>query len=88
MEDYLYTNYYCMNKADKMYQLMLGCNTEANIADEVKDLFIAKEEYLNSSFNYIKKEYGSINNFLKEICGLDKEKITKLTNKYTIKGAT
>ena len=86
MEDYLYSNYYCMNKANKMYELMLGCSDESKLADEVKDLFIAKEEYLNSSFNYIKKEYGSVDNFLKEICGMNKEKLQKLRNKYTTGG--
>ena len=83
MEDYLYTNYYCINKANKMYKLMLACNSENELADEVKDLFIAKEEYLNSSFNYINNEYGSIDNFLKEICGINEKKRVILKEKYT-----
>lgn len=82
MEDYLYSNYDCLNKANKMYQLMLGCCDEESIADDIKDLFIAKEEYLNSSFNYIKKEYGSIDAFLEEICGLDHLKRELLKKKY------
>lgn len=44
--------------------------------------FEANKEYLDASFDEIDKVYGSMDNFLKECCSLDAEKIKFLKQKY------
>ena len=46
------------------------------------DYFEARKEYLDISFDEIDKEFGSLDNFLKENCSLDEEKIKFLKQKY------
>ena len=45
-------------------------------------LFTADKTLLDTSFMEIDKLYGSIDNFYKEICSLDDNKITTLKEKY------
>ena len=46
------------------------------------DHFSAKKEYLEASFNYINKEYGSFENFLKENCSVNNNLLKEFRNKY------
>lgn len=82
MEDYLFTNNYYLEKANKMFDLMYEITNDYEKSNIVKNLFLAKKEYLDSAFNYIYSEYGNVDNFLYEICNLDKNKIEKLKNMY------
>lgn len=82
MEDYLFTNNYYLEKANKMFDLMYKITNDYEKSNIVKDLFLAKKEYLDSAFNYIHSEYGSIDNFLIEVCNLNKNKIKKLRKVY------
>ena len=54
------------------------------VQEILADYFSAKEEYLNASFEYIDKTYGSFNEFLKKCCSLDDSKIAALRDKYLI----
>ena len=49
---------------------------------EFLEYFTAKEMYLDAALTYIEETYGSIANFLKEICSLDDIKINKLRKLY------
>ena len=82
MEDYLLTNNYCIEKSNKMFDLMYEITKDYEKSNVVKNLFLAKKEYLDSAFEYIGLEYGSVYNFLYEVCNLDKEKIEKLKQMY------
>ena len=42
----------------------------------------AKKEYLDAAFDEINRMFGTIDNFYKEHCSLDEEKITAIRNKY------
>ena len=42
----------------------------------------AKKEYLDAAFTEIDKVYGSIDNFFTECCSLDKDKISKIREKF------
>ena len=47
-----------------------------------KDLFIAKEEYLNSAFEAIDENYGSFDGFLEQVCGVDADKKARIRANY------
>lgn len=54
--------------------------------EESKAIFLehykAKKEYLDESFKKIDENFGSMDNFLKECCSLNDEKIVKIKEKY------
>ena len=56
------------------------------LSEEQKKAFLeyfeARREYLDTSFEEINKVFGSMDNFLKENCSLNDEKIIKLKGKY------
>ena len=54
------------------------------VQEILADYFSAKKEYLNASFEYIEKTYGSFNEFLYKCCSLDDKKISALKSKYLI----
>ena len=58
----------------------------ATLPEEVRKAFIehfsAREQYLDAAFDEINKIYGSIDNFLKECCELDADKLARLRSKY------
>ena len=82
IDDYLFTNNYFISKREKLYELALEHTNDKIFANDINDLFLAKKEYIMSSFNYINSEYGGIENFLLEICGINDDKLRILKNKY------
>ena len=54
------------------------------IQEILADYFSAKKEYLEASFEYIDKTYGSFNEFLKKVCSLDENKLIELKEKYLL----
>ena len=52
------------------------------IQEILADYFSAKKEYLEASFDYIDKTYGSFNGFLYKCCSLDDVKLRLLKSKY------
>lgn len=52
------------------------------VQEILADYFSAKPEYLQAAFDYIKEQYGSIEDFLKKCCSLDEAKIAAFRNKY------
>ena len=49
---------------------------------EFMEYFKAKTEFLDKAFDVISEEYGSIDNFYEEICGLDKTKRITFIKKF------
>ena len=60
----------------------------ASLPDEVRIAFIehfsARAIYLDASYDEINKIYGSMDEFLKQCCSLDADKLSKLRNKYLL----
>ena len=80
MSDYLATNYYRKSDNEKMIHSMVQyMHVDEGVA---KDLSSAKKEYLDETFNAIKLQYGSVENFLKGPLGLDDEKVNILKKKF------
>jgi len=82
MADYLMTNEVAEGRARMMYELVMEYEGDLEKAQHTYDEYVAKEEYLNGAFDYIYETYGSIDNFLKEICGVDEAKRELLKKKY------
>ena len=78
-DDYLLTNNNIKIPFNYRIKAMFVNKTKR---DKMYSYFRLKKEYLDSTFSYINKEYGSIDVFFKECCSLDENKINSLKNKY------
>ena len=65
MEDYLLTN--CVNtaKSEKYYQMVLSAGKTETEAEAIRDIFLAKEEYLDAAFSAIDAQYENADAFLR-----------------------
>ena len=66
MEDYLLTNRVNAAKAEKYYQMILASGKSETQAETIRDIFLAKEEYLNAAFSAIDAQYENTDTFLLE----------------------
>ena len=64
MEDYLLTNRVNAAKAEKYYQMILASGKSETQAETIRDIFLAKEEYLNAAFSAIDAQYENTEAFL------------------------
>lgn len=78
-EDYLLTN---NSPVIPFSYKLFALSLDKEFRKEFMEYFKAKKEYLEHAFDYIDKTYGSIDLFLKDICGLNKTKIKMLKEKY------
>jgi protein-tyrosine phosphatase len=80
LDDYTATNYYRSAENDKMVQSMVqGMHISEPVAREMMG---ARQEWLATTFDAIRQQYGSIDNFLKGPVGLDDAKIRQLRDKF------
>lgn len=80
MSDYLASNYYRKNvNAQLTAQMVKAMHIDPEVA---KSMAGVKKEYLDATFQAIKKQYGSVDNYLKTQIGLDDEKIALLKKKF------
>ncbi len=80
MQDYDATNVYRAAENGQAIKAMMGY---MHIKPEVaKDMMAAKPAYLQASFTAIKKQYGSVDAFLKNEIGLTASKASLLKAKY------
>ena len=78
--DYFLTQTYC---PPELYQLSLIENLEQKIGVSVAEedllpLKMINEDYLRHAFKVVENKYGSIDNYLEEVAGLDSEKRARL----------
>lgn len=80
VDDYLATNYYRQSEIGKSNIAMLQ---QLHLSDkQAKSVTMAKKEYLDATFAAIKKQYGSVDNFLKNQIGLTDKDMATLKSKY------
>lgn len=80
LEDYTATNYYRRTENQKMQRAMgQGMHIPEPVAGA---LLQARKEYLVTTFDVIRQQYGSIDNFLQGPIGLDEKKRKVLREKY------
>ncbi|MBR1598231.1 MAG: tyrosine-protein phosphatase [Lachnospiraceae bacterium] len=81
MEDYLLTNEVNGPKAEMYYNKVLESGQPEEVALSVKDAFLAKEEYLNAAFAAIDKEYGGMENYIRDGLRIPEEMIEDFRSK-------
>ena len=74
MDDYLMTNLVNGPKAEKIYHQIIAEGRDPMIAENLRNVFLAKEEYLGELFTAI-DSYGSLVNYLTEGLSIRKETI-------------
>ena len=80
MKDYEASNYYRADENEKSVKGMVQfMKIDENVA---KDVLSVKKEYLDATFTAIKKQYGSIDNYLKTQIGLTDKNIKALRAKF------
>lgn len=80
MDDYTATNYYRQNENSKTVDALVAM---LNIDKEsAKGMMGARKEYLDTTFDAIKKQYGSVDNFLKNQIGLSNKDLKQLRDKF------
>lgn len=77
MEDYLLTNEVNGPKAEMYYQKLLAAGRAEAEAEMVKQMFLAKETYLNEAFSVIDRQYSSVNDFLCDGLNIPKEAVER-----------
>lgn len=80
VSDYLASNYYRKDANSKLEaQMVQNMHLDPEVA---KSMAGVKKEYLDATFDAIKKQYGSVDNYLKNQLGLDDQKMTALREKF------
>ena len=74
-EDYLYTNTVNKKKAVKYYWLVRLVKRNKPAAGLVRDVYLAKREYLDAVFDAIDNTYGGEERFIQNVLQLSKEDI-------------
>jgi len=80
INDYLYTNIAMEKKIEELTPIVLNdSKNDYSLLPLLKDVFMAKMEYLNTALQVINEQYSSIDNFLIKVLEVD---IELLKNKY------
>lgn len=83
VSDYLASNYYRQNENQRTQKLMVRAwHLQPGVAESVMGV---KREYLDASFDAIRKKYGSINLFLTQELNLSPANRLKLKQRYLVK---
>lgn len=64
--DYLLTNRVNEAKSERYYQMMLSADRTETEAESIRDIFLAKEEYLNAAFSAMDTQYENAGAFLRD----------------------
>lgn len=85
MEDYLKTNQYARQETEYMLQLLSSrLDRYPQGEKNIRIMMSVKESYLQSAYNAIEEECGSVERYLKKRMCLTSKAIEKLQNKYLI----
>lgn len=80
--DYLDTNGYIKAEIEQII-VMLNEKMGLDGADDaVRDFFSAKEEYLEIIYQYVDKNYGGMQNFIRNAMGIEEELIQKMRMRF------
>lgn len=66
MEDYLLTNLVNAPKAERYYQKVLEAGKTEAEAEAIRDIFLAKEAYLDATFSAMDAQYADTDAFLRD----------------------
>lgn len=84
-EDFLKTNLYLEEEMQHMVRyLETKTIVDSRIMDKVRILYKVKSEYLDTVFQTIEQDYGSVEHFMKKALYLNPKSIETLKNKYLV----
>ena len=80
IRDYMYSN---IARKDYNQEIASLLHLKYGVpADRARQYGLAKPEFIEASFNQIRQQYGSVDNFLAQALGLDQKKIEQLRKMY------
>ncbi|MBO6140282.1 MAG: tyrosine-protein phosphatase [Ruminococcus sp.] len=83
-EDYLLTNRSSKKKARKYYWSVRLFKRNKALAEQISELFKAKEEYLMSAYDEIVTNYGDVYGYVVNGLGIDKLKIDSFAKEFVV----
>lgn len=81
LEDYLLTNETNEPKAEMVGKQMLAAGKSEVEVEAIKNIFLAKEPYLNAAYEVIEAQYGDMDVFLREGLGISEEMVVRFREK-------
>ena len=75
VSDYMMTNESSLKRANSYYAKVLLSTQDVKKAQKIKDLFLAKEEYISAAFEAIRHENNSLEAFFAKKLGISKKSI-------------
>lgn len=82
--DYMKVNEFAAGEIDRMVQSVLETSGDLRLAEKVRILFSVQESYIRTVFRIIEESYGTVERYLTEELGLNKDTADTLKNKYLI----
>ena len=82
IEDYMKTNVFTKNRIDEMIDKIELMSLYQVDADILRPLIGVERIYIETAFNTAEKEYGSLENFIREGLNISDEEIQMLRNKF------
>ena len=80
MEDYLLTNRVNEAKAERYYQMTLSAGKTEMEAEMIRDIFLAKEDYLDAAFSAVDEQYNNTDVFLRDGLNIPQKLIEQFQN--------
>ena len=80
--DYILTNTYKEVRNEMRMDEYRNLTDNQNVLDYLRNLLLAKEEYLDAAFDEMIKVSGSSDNYLKQVLMIDDDKLTTFRNRY------
>lgn len=84
IQDYLATNRYLKKVVQEMYKKAELAGVSADAIHGIEDMMTAKEIYLQTSFDQIKENYGTVMAFIHEGIGVSRQEINDLQKIYLL----
>lgn len=81
-EDYLYSNKYMKVISKKKYKEYLEKTRDDEYSKQMREVFLAKEDYLDYIIDYMNKRQGSILNYIIKEIGIKEKAINKFKDYY------
>lgn len=80
--DYMKVNDYVGKDNEKLVRGMLGDRADKLLEERLMGMFSVDERYICTVFDEIDQQYGGMESYLKDMLGLDEEKIARLRSLY------
>ena len=84
MEDYLFTNVCLKEEIANMMETLKKISKGTSLANSGSALVEARAEYIESAFDEIDKQYGSMEAFLEKGLGIDESMIERFRERYLV----